>query len=185
MTSRCAYRSRIILSPLCQKEMERTLIAALPHHIGQIVALSGYVRDLRKLGKIAFLVVRDHTGLVQAVLDTSEIIQSLEGCYPGTVINLTGLVCDAPQTKYKVEIKECQIEIIHRVTKPHPIDLSKDDIAQDLDGLLENRVWTLRHPRWTQVFQVAAGLEKNIRNYLDTQGCTQINTPKIIGFPTE
>jgi len=55
----------------------------------------------------------------------------------------------------------------------------------ELDGILDNRIWTLRHPFWTQVFQIAAITESNIRLFFESNGFTQINSPKLIGFPTE
>jgi asparaginyl-tRNA synthetase len=47
---------------------ERHWIEELPHHAGAAVAVRGWVVTTRSSGKIAFVVVRDGTGMLQAVL---------------------------------------------------------------------------------------------------------------------
>ena len=163
----------------------RTLIHALPEQIGQQVTIKWYVYTLRDKGKIAFLIVRDHTGLTQCVLESVDEIAKLHGTQLGTVIQVTGVVKDAAQTKYKVELGDCVVTILNAVTTANDIDISKDTISLELDGLLDHRMWTLRHPYWTQVFQIAAVAESNMRSFFETNWFTQINSPKLIGFPTE
>jgi nondiscriminating aspartyl-tRNA synthetase len=77
------------------------------------------------------------------------------------------------------------VTILNAVTIANDIDISKETINLELDGLLDHRMWTLRHPYWTQVFQVAAVAESTIRSFFEQNGFTQINSPKLIGFPTE
>ena len=74
---------------------------------------------------------------------------------------------DASQTKYGVELGDCQITILNPVMIPNDIDISKETINVELDGLLDHRMWTLRHPYWTQVFQVAAIAESSMRAFFE------------------
>jgi nondiscriminating aspartyl-tRNA synthetase len=163
----------------------RTLIQSLASHIGEQVTIKWYVYTLRDKGKIAFLIVRDHTGLTQCVLESVDEIEKLHGTQLGTVISITWTVKDAAQTKYGVELGDCVVTVLNPVTTANDIDISKETINLELDGLLDHRMWTLRHPYWTQVFQVAAVAESTIRSFFEANGFTQINSPKLIGFPTE
>jgi nondiscriminating aspartyl-tRNA synthetase len=58
-------------------------------------------------------------------------------------------------------------------------------LKAELDTLLDERVVTLRHPKQSAIFKVGSIVEKNMRKYFDEHEFTQINSPKIIAFPTE
>jgi nondiscriminating aspartyl-tRNA synthetase len=143
-----------------------------------------FLHDLRKLGKIAFLIVRDHTGLTQCILDEAEQIEWFAGLQTGTTLQVIGTTVKA-NNKFGVELNQCQITILNPCHHVNPVDITKEEINVELDTLLENRAITLRHPKRTTVFKIASNLEKNIRSFFDTHHFTQINTPKIIAFPTE
>ena len=87
--------------------------------------------------------------------------------------------------KFRFELQRASVNIIRKVVYPSPIDISKDEIHADGETLLENKVVALRHPRQMKIFKLAAIVEKNMRKFFDENGFTQINSPKIIGFPTD
>lgn len=77
-------------------------------------------------------------------------------------------------------MKNATLKVIHPVKYVFDTDISKPELALDLDGILENRVVTLRHPKQSAIFKLASIVEKHIRNFFDTQDFTQINSPKLI-----
>ncbi len=166
--------------------MNRTLIADLASHFGEQIELQGFLHDFRNLGKIAFLILRDRTGLCQIILDNPDEIAKLEGCYTGTILHVTGIPISAPNNKkFGKELQSATLQVINPVHHVHGIDISKDVLDVEMDTMIDNRVVTLRHPRQQAIFKTAASVEKQMRAFFDANGFTQINSPKLIGFPTE
>ena len=129
--------------------------------------------------------MRDKTGLAQIVIEDADEIAKLHGCLMGTVIYATGVVHDAEKSKYGAELKTPTLTIIRKVEYASPIDISKDAIAAEPETIHDNKVIALRHPKYNQIFKIASIAEKHIRAFFDSQDFTQINSPKLIGFPTE
>jgi nondiscriminating aspartyl-tRNA synthetase len=103
----------------------------------------------------------------------------------GSVIYAVGTVQDAPKSKYGAELQKPTLSIVRKVEHASPIDISKDVIAAEPETIHDNKVIALRHPKYNQIFKIAAIAEKNIRAFFDNQDFIQINSPKLIGFPTE
>lgn len=166
--------------------MERVLVADLAQHFDTEILMQWFLHDFRNLGKIAFIILRDRTGLCQIVLDNLDEIAKLEGCYPGTVLSIIWTPVSAPgNKKFGMEVQSAKVEVVTPVHHVHGIDISKDDLSLDIESMIDNRVVTLRHPKQQAIFKLAATVEKQMRHFFDANGFTQINSPKLIGFPTE
>jgi nondiscriminating aspartyl-tRNA synthetase len=163
----------------------RVLSNELSSHIDQMILMKGWLHTLRKLGSIAFLILRDKNGLSQIVLEKPEEIEKLENLYTGTIVEVEGKVVASPKSKFGFEIQNGSVKVIRGVTYPNPVDISKENLNVELDTLLENRVVTMRHPKQSSIFKVAAIAEKQMREFFYKNDFTQFNSPKIIGFPTE
>lgn len=166
--------------------MKRTLISDLSSHFGEQVKLQWFLHDFRNLGKIAFLIIRDRTGMCQIILDTAEQIDKFNGLYVGTVCEVVWTPISAPgNKKFGMEVQHAEVTILQACTHVHGIDISKEDLNVDMETMIDNRVVTLRHPKQQAIFKIAALVEKNMRSFFDHNGFTQITSPKLIGFPTE
>lgn len=166
--------------------MSTLLSGELKHHIGEQATVRGWLHTIRNVGAtLAFVIIRDRQGLMQIVLENEAEINKLNGCLTGTVLKVHGLVKDAPKSKYGAEIGGETVEVIRAVTHPTPIDISKDTVNADGETIHDNKVVALRHPRQMKIFKIAAIAEKYMREFFDKNDFTQINSPKIIAFPTE
>ncbi len=166
--------------------MATLLSGELKHHIGEQATVRGWLHTIRNVGAtLAFVIIRDRQGLMQIVLENEAEITKLNGCLTGTVLKVHGLVKDAPKSKYGAEIGGETVEVIRAVAHPSPIDISKDTVNADGETIHDNKVIALRHPRQMKIFKTAAIVEKYMREFFDKNEFTQINSPKIIGFPTE
>ncbi len=163
---------------------ERIYTSELGGHLGEKIVVQGWLHALRKMGEIAFLILRDGSGICQAVLDHPLEIGRLDGLQTGTVLRISGTVCES-RSELKFELQEVNIEIINAVTEIAPVDISKKKLNLNLDTLLDNRVLTLRHPSQQALFRIYAHTQRAIRQYLEKEQFTEINTPKIIAAPTE
>jgi nondiscriminating aspartyl-tRNA synthetase len=157
----------------------------LKEHTGKTIVMKGWLHTLRKLGSIAFLILRDKNGLSQIVLERAEEIEKLENLYTGTILEVEGNVIESPKSKFGYEIHDGTVKVVHPVKYPNPVDISKENLNVELDTLLENRVVTLRHPKQASIFKIYAIAEKQIRQFFYNNDFTQFNSPKIIAFPTE
>jgi len=165
--------------------MERILSNQVKENIGKEVLIKGWVHALRDLGSVCFLIVRDRGGLIQVVLDNKEEVAKLDNLYTGTVVSVTGKAAENKKSKAGYEIQSAKLEILKPVKHPSPVDISKSELKVEQDTLLDEAVVTLRHPSRSAVFKIYSVVERNMRKYFDDHDFTQINSPKIIAFPTE
>lgn len=165
---------------------ETILSWQLPQHVGEQVTLRGWLHTLRAVSaNLAFLIIRDRNGLAQIVIEDPEEIKKLDGCLLGTVLRATGTVAKMEKGKFLFEIQKGSVQVDRQITYPSPIDISKDTINAEWETIHENKVVALRHPRQMKIFKIAAMVEKHMRGFRDANDFTQINSPKIIWFPTE
>jgi len=165
---------------------ETILSGQLPQHVGQQVTLRGWLHTLRAVSaNLAFLIIRDRDWLAQIVIEDPAEIQKLDGCLLGTVLRATWTVAKMEKGKFLFEIQKWSVNVDRQITYPSPIDISKDTINADGETIHENKVVALRHPRQMKIFKIAAMVEKHMRAFRDVNDFTQINSPKIIWFPTE
>lgn len=165
--------------------MERTLISNLKDLLEQQVMLKGAIQNIRDLGKIMFLILRDRTGLVQIVVEDQELISSLRKHQPGTILKIEGKVAATKSTELGVEIQGPKIEIMQSVTEQWPIDLTKKEISANLETLLDHRPISLRHQRSQAIFKIQAKMVQAYREFLVKQGFVEFFGPNIIGASSE
>ena len=157
----------------------------LKNHVWEVVEVRGLLHVLRVVSpNLAFLILRDRHGLSQSVLEDPNEIEKLDGCLLWSVISTKWTVAEMPKGKFRCEVQKASVNVHRKITYPSPIDISKDEIHADGETLLENKVVTLRHPRQMNIFKIAWIIEKNMRRFFENNDFTQINTPKIIWFPT-
>lgn len=165
---------------------ETILSWQLENYVWQQATLRGWLHTLRSVSaNLAFLIIRDRNWLAQIVLEDPEEIKKLDGCLLWTVLTATWTVAQMTKWKFLFEIQKWSINVIRQITYPSPIDISKDIINADWETIHENKVVALRHPRQMKIFKIAAIVEKHMRAFRDANDFTQINSPKIIWFPTE
>lgn len=164
----------------------RVLVSGLREHVGQTVSVSGWVNTLRLQRKMQFVVVRDHTGMVQVTHkrggEGDEVETALEGLTPESAVRITGRVVDNPIVKLGgLEIIPESVEVLNRAETPLPID--------EQTGLEHRMDWRFldvrRRPQAQLLFAVQTTLEQGMREYAYGQGCTEMHTPKLMGTASE
>ena len=85
--------------------MKSIPVAKIKDHIGQRVKLQGWLHNPRRLGQVNFLLLRDRTGLAQAVL-SKEDLAPLENLQMETVLEVNGVVSEAPPAPSGVELHD-------------------------------------------------------------------------------
>ena len=159
--------------------MQRTLSSELPTHIGERVTIAGWVHRRRQLKSVAFLIVRDRTGLAQVVLPPAALEVGEE-----SVVVVTGTVVGNPAAPAGVEIIDAEVRVIS-AAEPPPFDLYRPTLTATLPTLLDHAGVALRHPRRQAVFRSGAAAVRGFRSTLDGLGFVEVHTPKMVASATE
>jgi nondiscriminating aspartyl-tRNA synthetase len=157
-----------------------------PELHGREVVVAGWVWELRDLGKIKFLVLRDREGFVQITLKAGrtpdQIFKTFSELGREDVVVVRGVVEASKIAKRGVEIFPLELWVLNKA-KPLPLDIWSD--TADLATRLRWRSVDLKRPRNLAVFSLASRILKEMRNALDEERFVEVFTPKIIVTSTE
>ena len=153
-------------------------------NVGQVVNIKGWLHNLRALGSVNFLILRDGWGLIQCVVG-KDIITLLGDVQTESIIHVTGHVVAAKQAPGGVELHDCKVEIIEPVTQQLPYEINQKTIKAGLDTFLNYAQLGLRHPKKRSLLRLASGVMQGFRQTLSQLGFTEIQTPKLVGSATE
>ena len=151
--------------------------------VGQQVRVGGWIEDIRDIGKLAFLTIRDVTGVCQVIV-TGNNLQSALQAPRQSAVTVTGIVQESKARDFPVEVKASEFTVLTKALHPLPIDPT-GRVESAIDKRLDARALDLRNPRIAAIFRLrSAGLDI-IRNTLSSLGFIEVNTPKIIGSASE
>ena len=149
----------------------------------QDVILAGWVEDLRKMGKMTFLTLRDVTGITQIIL-TDELTKAVEGITRQSVVRVTGKVQDTRARDFEYEIKANEISILAKAVHPLPID-PIGRLESHIDNRLNTRALDMRNQKTASIFKIRHHVLASLRKTLSEKKFIEITTPKIIGSASE
>ncbi|NQV98015.1 MAG: aspartate--tRNA ligase [Acidimicrobiaceae bacterium] len=150
-------------------------------NISQVVTLCGWVGRRREHGEhLAFLDLRDFSGIVQCVVDNKVDVRS------EWVIRVTGKVQARPIGTVNsniptgaVELTDCVIEVLNNAEPPpFPIDQRGDDVDENVR--LKFRYLDIRRERMQKNLRLRASINSAIRKSMESQGFTEIETPLLM-----
>lgn len=150
-------------------------------NIGQVVTLCGWVGRRREHGEhLAFLDLRDFSGIVQCVVDNTVDVRT------EWVIRVTGKVQARPSGTVnaniptgEVELAECKVEVLNSAEPPpFPIDQRGDDVDENVR--LKFRYLDIRRERMQKNLRLRAAINSAIRKSMESQGFTEIETPLLM-----
>jgi aspartyl-tRNA synthetase len=164
--------------------MRDVMCGELSHtDIGRTVSVCGWVSRRREHGEhLAFIDLRDYTGIVQCVVDGAQELRS------EFVIQVTGVVRARPDGTMndriptgEIEIGDCAVVVLASA-EPPPFGLEdRSDVDEQIR--LRNRFIDLRRPRLQRNLRVRAAVNRAIRSAMDAQGFVEVETP-ILWAPT-
>jgi aspartyl-tRNA synthetase len=154
-----------------------------PTHVGEAVRLCGWVARRREHGEhLAFVDLRDHTGVVQCVIDNGVDVRS------EWVIAVHGTVRQRPEGTVndhldtgEIEIGDCTVEVLNQA-EPPPIPVDDRD-ESDEPVRLRHRYVDLRRPRMQRNLRLRSRVNAAIRAAMDRQGFCEVETP-LLWAPT-
>lgn len=165
----------------------RTYIKDLNKFIGQEVSISGWVDVRRDQGKMVFMDMRDMTGKVQCVVLPShpEAIEQVKEVRTEWVLTVTGIINKRPERNVKegvingdIEMEILGIEVLNK-SETIPFDISGDTKEINEEVRLKYRYVDLRSARMQKNIRNRHKVIKLIRDFLDAEDFTEIETPML------
>ncbi len=157
----------------------RIAIAQAGAHVGEIVAVSGWLYNLRKSGKIVFPILRDGTGVMQCVAVKRQLpealFETIKELTQESSIVVTGKIRAEPRAPGGYEMDVEAVEVVQRVPEADPYPITPKE--HGIDFLMDHRHLWLRSRRQHAVLRVRHEVIKAIRDYFDSNGFTLIDTP--------
>ncbi len=165
---------------------DRTLAAeAVP---GEEATVAGWVHEVRDLGGIAFLILRDRSGRIQVKFEKEamddDLVETGTGVARESVVRVTGAVEEEERAPTGVEVVPESVEVVAPADPELPLDPS-GKVDADLPTRLDNRTLDARKPDVAAIFRVRAEVLRAVRETFRALDCTEITTPKIVATGTE
>jgi aspartyl-tRNA synthetase len=149
--------------------------------VSQTVTVCGWVAKRREHGdKLAFVDLRDHSGIVQCVIDNAVDVRS------EYVVKITGVVRPRPEgtvnanlSTGEVEIGECVVEVLRSAEPPpFPVDARADDVDENVR--LQYRYIDIRRERMQKNLRTRAKVNSAVRTAMENQGFVEVETPMLV-----
>ncbi|MCH2453129.1 MAG: aspartate--tRNA(Asn) ligase [Halobacteriales archaeon] len=165
---------------------DRTLINASSP--GDEITVVGWVHEVRDLGGLTFLLLRDRSGILQVKFEketlSSETLSILDQLYRESVVLLTGTVVPEKRAPTGIEMVPETIEILSLSDPNLPLDPS-GKVTSELSTRLDKRCIDLRRIETRAIFEIRSEIQRSIRQRFYDIDCIEINTPKIVATGTE
>ena len=168
--------------------MERLPAGEVKKHVGQQIRVAGWLQAIRRQGGITFLVLRDITGTIQAVVTKDNPVAAAvaDSSSLECVIDVLGLAKEEKQAPEGIEIAVESIRILSSASPELPIPVvEKGSEETDLQKRLDYRWLDLRKPEKALIFKVWTLMEQAFREYCIRNGYIEIHSPKLMGAPSE
>ncbi len=152
-------------------------ISELHDHVSQTVTVRGWVTHVRSSGKVAFAVLRDGTGIMQAVFVKTqlppEVWERFKELTIETSVHVTGDVRAEDRAPGGFEMGVTGLTIIG----PSPLDYPIQPKEHGIDFLLDHRHFWLRSNRQRAIFSIRSEIEQAIHDFYYERGFIRLDTP--------
>ncbi|MCX6778331.1 MAG: aspartate--tRNA(Asn) ligase [Candidatus Micrarchaeota archaeon] len=156
---------------------------------GQTVELAGWAHEIRNLGKLRFIVLRDRSGLVQVTakkgVASEEIFEEMgKITVKETLLRIEGKVKAEKQAPKGFEIVPLKIEVLNPVTETIPFELT-GKVPAEIDVRLDNRFVDLRRLETQAIFKIRSEMLRIFREVLLAKKFQEMTPPCIVAAATE
>lgn len=170
--------------------MQASLVTTeeVQQHLRSIVEVRGHIQALRKLGNLAFIVIRDIDGTAQVVVDDPNLIAAVEELGHEMPISVIGeVVSHTAKNSERFEIRAAKIIPLAKKNCVLPVEVNKNKTVENLaiNTLLDYRPLTLRNEKVRAIFRIEAAFCRGFREFLTSEKFTEIHSPKIVSTGTE
>jgi len=166
----------------------RTSRTLTPADADKEVAVQGWAQDIRNLGGISFLQLRDCYGIVQVTAPKKrtapEVMATMASLPRESVVRVTGVAKASNQAKGGVEVLPSSIEVLSPAAVPLPMGVI-DKVNVEADTRFDHRFMDLRKPEVRAVFEIKSQVLRLIDQYMVDNGFVEVFTPKLVASGAE
>ncbi len=166
----------------------RNYTSELSGLVGNNVEVLGWVHDVRLIGGINFVLLRDKEGTVQITVIKSKadqkILDVVQKLHQEDVISVKGEVVKSKIAKIGIEVIPSEIEVINKSDAPLPLD-PREVTPAHIDTRLDWRPIDLRKPQNIAIFKIQSKILEGFEEYLRKEGFIQVFTPSLLGGTSE
>ncbi|MAH43143.1 aspartate--tRNA(Asn) ligase [archaeon] len=148
------------------------------------VVVAGWIDNIRDIGKIKFVILRDREGTMQVVVKEKDMTEKIKHMGKESVISVKGVVQASDKSPCGWELIPEDIEMLNKSETTLPLEV-KESANADLDTRLNARVLDLRKPSVTAIFKIRSKILEGGREYFTKNKFVEIHTPRIISTASE
>jgi aspartyl-tRNA synthetase len=166
--------------------MKRILIKDLK--IGKDILLKGWIYEIRILSKMAFILLRDCSGIVQCIIKDKDILKKISGVSLESVVEIKGISkkanVKAEFARKDIEVEVVDFEVINNSEKL-PIHVNEKTTTTALSKRLDYRFLDIRKPKVHAIFKIQSTIMQAYREFMIKEGAMEVNFPSIISASSE
>lgn len=149
--------------------------------------MAGWIQDIRNLGGIAFLVMRERDGVYQVTTvkkSDPELFERITSLPRESVLVVDGTIQKNEEVINGFELMAESLELLSKAETPLPLGVI-DKVGADLDTRLNNRFLDLRKEKILALFKLRDIMERAMRDFFEQNRFIEVHTPKIVAAGAE
>ena len=154
---------------------------------GTTITVAGWVEDIRNIGSIAFIILRDRKGTLQITAfkkESAKLFEKLVNIPRESVIAVNGLCKKSDKARNGYEVIPKEFEVLSTAETPLPLGVV-DKVESELDTRLDNRFIDLRKQEIQAIFKIRNKVIAAVHEYLTSENFVEVHTPNIIASSSE
>ncbi|MDP2673220.1 MAG: aspartate--tRNA(Asn) ligase [Nanoarchaeota archaeon] len=156
--------------------------------VSQEVLLKGWVYEIRELSKMAFILLRDFSGMVQCVIKDEKLLKKISGITLESVVEIKGKVksadIKAEIARKDIEVEVSFLEIISKAEKL-PIHVNEKTTTTEFAHRLDYRFLDFHKPKIQAIFKIQNVIENSFREFFYKKRFIEMQPPCIISAASE
>ena len=151
------------------------------------VTIAGWVHEVRDLGKLKFVQVRDRTGIIQVTAKQSrepDAVLAAMSQPKETVVSVTGKIVASKIAEAGFELIPSQFVVLNEITTKVPFEVT-GKVPAELDVRLDFRYVDLRTASTSAIFKIRSEIAGAFREKAKEMGCVEMHPPSIVEAATE
>ncbi len=162
-------------------------IAEAKKQAGKKVLIAGWVHEVRDLGKLKFVQVRDRTGILQVTAkkqSTAPAVLSSMSQPKETVVSVEGEIVKSKIAEAGCELIPSKFLVLNEITKKVPFEIT-GKVPAELDTRLDFRYVDLRQKNTAAIFKIRSELSFAFREKARSLGFVEAHPPTLVEAATE
>jgi len=151
------------------------------------ITVAGWVEDIRNIGSIAFIILRDRKGTLQVTClkkNDPKLFDDIVTISRESVVSVKGVCKKSDKARNGYEVIPESFKVLSASETPLPLGVV-DKIESELETRLDNRFIDLRKPEIQVVFKIRNKVIAAVHEYLHSKDFIEVHTPNIIASSSE